>query len=158
MSTKEVILQGKAKWASLHRPDKFDAYSINLYMTDESIAVFNTLKLKTELKKDEDGYYAKFRCPLQKMMRGKLVALPRPAVVDKDHRPIETIVGNGSDVTLKLDWYDYKSPKGEKGYAVRLTGVRVDNLVEYEADRDMTKDEQQLVGGMSDKPVQMPAW
>ena len=51
-----------------------------------------------------------------------------PNVVDADKQPWdpEVLIGNGSDITVKLDvWVGHKAKK------IRWDGLRVDNLVEY---------------------------
>jgi len=53
-----------------------------------------------------------------------------PKVVDSegDTWDEDTLIGNGSDITVKLDvWLGTKAKK------IRWEGVRIDNLVEYEA-------------------------
>lgn len=155
MPTKYAYLQGKAKWASFARPDKFGAWSLQLYMTPESIEKFKAMGLKTELKKDEDGYYARFKCDTEKEIKGKKIAFPRPLVVDSNGIPTEQHIGNGSDVTIKLDHYSYRSPKGDTGWAARLSGVRIDNLVVYERERDGTEEEAQQLGKIQQQPPQL---
>lgn len=155
MPTKHVYLQGKAKWVNIFRPDKFGSWSLQLYMTPESIEKFKTMGLRTELKKDEDGYYAKFKCDVQKEIRGKKIAFPRPMVVDLEGKPTEVHIGNGSDITIKLDHYNYRSPKGETGWAARLSGVRIDNLVEYERERDASEEDNAQLANIQSQPPQI---
>src|SRR6476620_8282057 len=133
MATKEVFLSGKAKWAHTGRPDKYGRYSIVLYPDSASLQKINDLKAATPailntLKKDEDGYFMKFTCEPNKNIGGKVVVF-QVAVLKPDGAPLtESLIGNGSDVTIKLEYYTYR--KGE-GAAVRLKAVRVDNLVPY---------------------------
>jgi hypothetical protein len=51
-----------------------------------------------------------------------------PKVVDTDNQEWdpEVLIGNGSDITVKLNVW-----KGTKATKVRWEGVRVDSLVEY---------------------------
>ena len=52
-----------------------------------------------------------------------------PKVVDAENKPWdeEVLVGNGSDITVKLNIW-----KGTKVTKVRWDGIRVDNLIPYE--------------------------
>lgn len=56
-----------------------------------------------------------------------------PEVIDSDNNPWnrDVLIGNGSDVTVKLDVWE-----GKKAKKIRWEGLRVDNLVEYEAPED----------------------
>lgn len=156
---KQVYLQGKAKWARLSHPDPWGNFKITLYLNNESVEKFRALGVKNVLKKDEDGYHVVLRRPQQKMMRGKVVGLAPPTLVDKDGMPMrDIIIGNGSDVTVKLDLYEYYPPGSkEKEKAMRMSGVRVDNLVPYtpahrdEFDAYNTK-------GLDEQPDQEEGW
>lgn len=52
-----------------------------------------------------------------------------PKVVDADGKTWneETLIGNGSDITVKINVW-----RGDKATKIRWDGVRVDSLVEYE--------------------------
>lgn len=156
MPTKHVYLSGKAKWARVSTPDPWGNFKVTLYPNPESIEKFKGLGVKNVMKRDEDGDFVVLRCPQQKMIRGKIVAFPPPLVVNKEGNPMRDIlIGNGSDVTVKIDHYTYKSPFGEAGKAIRLSGIRVDNLVPYTADRDMEADEERQVGKLDEQPEQL---
>lgn len=156
---KQVYLQGKAKWARLGRPDEWGNYKINLYLNNESVEKFRNLGTKNVLKKDEDGYFCTLRRPESKLMRGKVVGLAPPTVVDKDGMPMrDVMLGNGSDVTVKLDLYEYYPPGSkEKAKAMRMSGVRVDNLVPY-ARTDRDEYDAYNVKGLDDQPAQEEGW
>lgn len=156
-----IWLQGKAKWAKLSAPDKYGNWSIQVYPTPKSLEEFRALKEKRNLlnqeKRDDDGSYFIFRRPTQKMMRGKVVGFAPPEVLKADgESPLrESIIGNGSDVTVKVEVYGYTPPGASKqSYATRLNSVRVDNLVPF-SNTSFDPDQQQLVAGMSDQPPQV---
>lgn len=155
MTNTEVYFQGKAKWARLIRPDdKFNKWSIQLYLNPESLEKLRELQaegVKNPIKKDEDGYFANFSCPVNKLMRGKVVAFTAPKVVDKDGVPYEKQIGNGSDVTIKCEKYTHGTPTGGKAAAIRLKAVRIDNLVEFEQERDFTDNEKEAVAGLKEQ-------
>jgi len=54
-----------------------------------------------------------------------------PTVIDEESRTWEpeTLIGNGSDITVKLDVW-----QGNKATKIRWEAVRVDNLIPYEGD------------------------
>lgn len=151
---KEIFLKGKAKWVHTARPDmKYGKYSMVLYPDEDSLNKIKELKDATPgilntLKKDDEGYCMKFSCDPQKVIAGKMQVFT-VSVVKPDGNPLtEALVGNGSDVTIKLEWYTYR--KGE-GAAVRLKAIRVDNLVPFMAQRDFDDETQKTVSGLSEQ-------
>ena len=158
MTKEYVYLQGKAKWANrLARPDeKFNRWSVVLYPNAESLEKFKALGTKNVVKKDDDGYNITLSRPVNKMMRGKLIAFTPPEVIDKDKQPLTAAIGNGSDVTVKIEAYSYTPPTGGKAKAIRLESVRVDNLIPFEPDTDYPDPAQtEAVAGLKDQPEQL---
>jgi hypothetical protein len=162
-----VYVSGKAKWAHLVRPkqwsDETPAWEITLYPNQESYAKILELKeppsIKNVLKKDDDGYFIKFKRVTElKKKDGRRIGLEPPFVVKDDGMtPLtETLVGNGSDVTCKLEVYRHRGPEGPRsGRAARLVGVRVDNLVPFNVTRDLTDREAKMQEGVKDQPAQL---
>lgn len=165
MAKKEYYFQGKSKYSKVLMPDlEYQCWSQPLYLTQESYEQFMKLKEPTgeiagimnEVKKEEDGYFVNFRRPMTKTYQGKLQSFAPPVVVDKDGKPWEgrNLIGNGSDLTVKVEWYPFTSPfTKKKGSAIRLVSVRVDNLVPYEAKKDYSDIEVQAVKGLDTKPA-----
>jgi hypothetical protein len=105
-----------------------------------------------EVKKDEDGYSVMFKRPMEKWG----TQLTPPQMMDKDGNPWKgELIGNGSDITVKVECYQYKKPfnKG-KGRAIRLAAVRVDNLIPFER-REMTGEQLRQVKGLDEQPPQL---
>lgn len=128
MATEYLYLRGKAKWAQLTSPDKeYDNFKINLYLDDDSKAIFAESGLQLTPKTDEDGEYVVFRRPNYKQIKKDLVHFGAPNVIDTEGRPVNQLVGNGSEVVIKVVVYDSKKGKGH-----RLETVQVTNLVPYE--------------------------
>lgn len=153
-----VYLKGKAKWAHrLFQPDlEFNKWSTVLYPDKESLEKIRDLQaegVKNVLKKDDDGYYTTFSRPTQKLMKGKVVAFTPPVVTDKDGQPFTDPIGNGSDITIKLEVYQHGTPGGGKAKAARLMAVRVDNHVPFEQERDFTDEQMGLVSGLNEQPA-----
>lgn len=63
-------------------------------------------------------------------------------VMLKDGTPYDGLIGNGSDGVVKLEVYRHKTPGGGEAKAARLMAIRVDELIPYEANRDMQKDQE----------------
>lgn len=151
---------GKAKWVRAKTPDpKFGKWNMTLYPYDEDLKKFQELQAEgvlTRLKKDDDGYYFQVSRPVNKMMKGTLVQFPSPKVIDKDGVVLEDNVGNGSDVTVKVQVYSYPKPTGGWGKAIRWEALKVNNLVPFKSDSfkdQMSKDQ---VAGLQEQPE--PVW
>lgn len=145
MATDNVYLQGKAKWVRVATPDMYGKYAMVLYPNEESLDKIKKLKeirtvngkqyegLKNKLKRDEDGDYMSFSCPSEKIIRGARRLYAAPMILDENNLPIHIGVGNGSEVTIKLEVYTYNPPASKMGgSAARLISVRVDKLVPYD--------------------------
>lgn len=165
--TTYVFLQGKAKWAKLVTPDtKFGSqWSVQLYPNDESYQKILDLKenkgevsgVLNVVKKDEDGYNISLKRQTQRLIKGKMVGFTPPVILEADGTsPLRNaLIGNGSDITCKVQLYRYKKPAGGFGQAIRLESVRVDNLIPYESKRDFDEDEQRQTKGIDGQPAQL---
>lgn len=159
-----VFLSGKAKWARLVQPDlKYKVWSVVLYLNTESYEKIMALKetkgetqgILNVIKKDEDGYYCTLKRPTERSYQGQLRGMNPPVVVSADGKTMFTEnIGNGSDITCKLEYYKYKKPTGGRGSAIRLFSVRVDNLVPYETKKDFNEEQTQAVSGLLEQPKQ----
>lgn len=142
-------------WCRPHMVDKFGNWKTGIYLTPESVTKVKELQvrgLKNTLTENEDGVYMQFNRPQQKNYSGKVIGLVPPEVVDRDGLPLkETLIGNGSDITLKLEVYGFKR---FPGIAARWMAVKVDNLVPFVRPTDFTEDEEKAVRGLTDQPAQ----
>jgi hypothetical protein len=164
--TEFVFVQGKGSWIKTVTPNKFGKWACTLHPTAPSLETIKQLKedgIKNELKKDEHDYYITFNRPVSKEFRGKIQGFQPPRVLDGtkklpdgSHPPLDERVGNGSDVTLKLEVYKHKTPSGGEAKAARLLSIRVDNLVPYNVPRDFDEDDQRAIKGLTDQPAQQP--
>ncbi len=156
-----VYIQGKAAWCRFVTPNQWGKWSCQIHPNAEGLEVIRDMQgrgAKNVLKKDDDGYFCNIGRPVSKeyVKSGTIQAFDAPIVVDKEGKPLDgSTVGNGSDVTLKVEWYEHKTPGGGKAVALRLESVRVDNLVPYEPDRDMTSHDKEAVAGLKDQPEQL---
>lgn len=157
--------KGKCKWANkLFVPDQlYKCWSLLVYPDQESYDKVLELKAGKEgvqgilnvIKKDDEGYNITFKRPTEKLMKGKLMAFLPPVILQADGTPWnkDTAIGNGSDVTCKIEWYSYKRPTGGQGSAIRLESVRIDSLVPFEKTTDFPPAEQKLADGLTDQPA-----
>jgi len=154
-------VQGKASWVRVVKPDTtFNVWTVTIHPTPESLDKIRDWQaegLKNQLKKDEDGYYTKFRCPVSRERKdGSIWTFLPPETLDKDGKPMDgSVIGNGSDVTLKLEVYEHNTPGGGRAIAARLVGVRVDNLVPFDPETDFRPDEMARVEGLKEQPEQL---
>jgi hypothetical protein len=156
---------GKAKWVRAVTPDQqYNKYSMMLYPDPPSLAKIWELKkgtggIKNPIGKDDDGEYIRLSRPASKLMRGKIVTFAPPVVLDRDNNPLprDTMVGNGSDVTCKVEVYGYSAPgASSKSNALRWEALRVDNLIPYTRD-DFDDGQKEQVEGLPEQ-ANLPAF
>lgn len=152
---------GKCKWARTSAPDQWGNWKVTLYPTPETLEEIRELQtqgLKTTIQKDEDGYYVTLRRPQEKNYGGKIKGFAPPVVLNADGSPAGNVmIGNGSDVTVKVEVYKYNIPasNGKKGVAIRMEAIRINNLVPYEKD-SFPEDQALQVKGLDEQP--QPIW
>lgn len=162
-ANKEDYLSGKAKWAKLHKPDlKYKKWSIVLYPDAPSLEKIRAWKemvgpIKNVIKRDEDGDSITLNRPTSKDYRSGIRTFTPPIILDSSKKlpdgsfmPLAdgVLIGNGSDVTCKLEIYSYKSPVGAREHALRLVSVLVNELVPYVPAKDFTDMEKESVEGL----------
>ena len=127
MASSYYYLTGKAKWAKLFKPDdKYKNWQIQVYMDEPSMKTFEESGMTMTKKTDEDGSFVTFRRPEAKVIKDELVKFEPPTVLDAEGNKLDQLVGNGSDVTVKVIVYDTMKGKGH-----RLEAVKVNKLVPY---------------------------
>lgn len=158
MKTESVYLAGKAKWARFNTPDEYGFWGVVLYFAEGS----PTYKIITDLKeqglmnhinKDEDGCFVKLRRPTSREYKGKVKGFAPPVVLEADGKSLcRELVGNGSDITCKMEVYGFTNPSSKKpAIAWRLDTVRVDNLVIYAPQKDMDPAQLKQIEGMAEQ-------
>lgn len=151
MATKYLVLQGKTKWFRYDKPNEWDKWAHVLYPDPDSLKKIQELMvsdnefqaIKNTLKKDDDGYYLTISRPIRIRRKGREEAMNPPYVFERDGTtPFVGLVGNQSDITTKIEVYDYAVPGMKaRGRAIRWFSSKIDNLVPYEGTRDNTKDQ-----------------
>jgi hypothetical protein len=114
------------------RQDKYGKWSVNLYVDPEGRKLIKQAGLKLKPTEDDDGnlFYRFSKKP------SSWDDSP-PLVFDADGEAFEGEVGNGSDVTIKIEVYSFKAgvdangnPYSE-GKGHRWQSTRIDNLIPY---------------------------
>jgi hypothetical protein len=153
-----VYITGKCKWARTFNPDPtYNKWSITIWPANNAeLTKIHDLKAKgirNELKKDDEGYYMTFSRPLKIQLRnGGVKAMTAPITLDKDGKALTELVGDGSDVTVKLDTYGGKGDYG-KYFAARLDSIRVNNLIPYTKE-SMDEESKARVAPLEEQPQQ----
>lgn len=154
-----VFIQGKVAWVKAVDPNKFGDWSFQIHPDNKSLEMIRDWQsqgLKNILKKDDDGYFITFKRPPYITRMGKRVPLNPPKIIDKDGNPLPGLtIGNGSDATVKLEVYRHKTPSGGKALAARWDSMRIDNLVEFNRDRDFPQEEKEQIAGLVEQPEQI---
>jgi hypothetical protein len=160
-NTEFVYVQGKGKWIRTKGINEWGKWTATIYPIPADLEKIKKLQeqgLKNHLKKDEDGYFMSFSRPFEKEFRDKngttrKVGFTAVEVVDDKGLPFDGLIGNGSDVTLKLEVYQHGTPGGGKAKAARLLGIRIDNLVPFSRD-DFNDTELRATDGLDKVPAQ----
>lgn len=160
-NTDYVYVQGKLSWVKFDIPNEWGKWTATIHPNEKSLEIIRGLQgegMKNILKKDDDGYYTTFSRPTQRMMKGKVIGMAPPEVLQADGKtPLKGIlIGNGSDGVLKLEVYSHGTPGGGKAKAARLMSIKVDNLIPFELKRDFDETQQLAVEGLAEqKPEQL---
>lgn len=154
-----IYLQGKVSWFRAKSPNQWNKWSTQLHPDTKSLELIREKQaegVKNQLKKDDDGYYLNISRPVTKETQsGKILSFEPVKVFDKDGNPLDVNIGNGSDATLKVEVYEHATPGGGKAKAMRWVSARIDNLIPFEADRDLNEGEAKAENGLRNQPEQL---
>jgi hypothetical protein len=155
-------LKGKVKWFRPYTVDQFGKWNHVLYPDADSLEVIRDLQgkgAKNSVKKDEDGWYLNISRPEQKVYefpngQKKVIDFAAPVIVNSENQPWprDLAVGNGSEVTTKIEIYEHGTPGGGKAHAFRWAGTRIENHIPWEKEKDFKPDEEKAVKGLIDQP------
>ncbi len=146
MATKTLYVEGTAMWVKAKTPDpEYGHFSMDLYPNKKGLKIIQDAKLEIEPRIKDDKTFYKLRRPDTKMIKDELVKFGPPKVVlntgkvdDKGipiTEPFDGLVGNGSEVTVKISAYTAGKFNGH-----RLEAIRIDKLIEYKPDRSAVAD------------------
>lgn len=128
--TQYAYFNGPCKWAKVYKPDdKFGdpMWSIVLYLDEENMENFRKTGMTMKPKTDEDGDFVTFRRKQFQNFKNERKEFDPPAVFDKNNEPFSELIGNGSEVTVKVEYFNTRN-----GVGSRLVSVRVENHIPYE--------------------------
>lgn len=132
-----IKVTGKVKWAHrLFNPETFnDKTTWNVEFYPDDIDIFYALQrqgMKNVIKKDDDGFHLKLSRPVEKPTRKGVLKFDPPKIKGPDPDEPPTSIGNDSKVEVDLSVYEHTIPGStKKAKAIRLEGVTVTELVEY---------------------------
>ncbi len=133
MSTQYFTFSGTLKWAKVYKPDpKYDNFTVDLYMDEESWDRFNKTGLSLSPREDMDGKYIRFRRPNKKLIKNEVAEFGPPEVIyvqgfnPQDYGGGHPLIGNGSKGEISIVVYDTIKGKGH-----RLNRVTVTDLIPY---------------------------
>lgn len=149
MATTYHFADGTIMWAKgLATVDpKFETYNASLEVSKEVADRLKAAGCAAEFHPVEDRFSFKIkksatRIQIDKVTKAKSIVPagpPRVFLTDPNGQDVDLdpkTVGNGSEVTVKLEMYD--TSKGGKG--TRLMAVRVNNLIEFVPNEENTAD------------------
>ena len=127
MARETAVVQGKAYWAKLNTPDQMsEKYQMDICnLSDIAITSLKKHGVIPKNRDDERGEFitarSKFDVP----------------VVNSDKEDMNgTLIGNGSDVKVKIGFNKDHPMVSQYGTSMYLNKVMVTNLVAYERDTD----------------------
>ena len=127
MARETAVIQGKAYWAKLSTPDSMsDKYQIDVCnLSDDTLDNLKKHGVIPKNRDDERGTFitarSKFDVP----------------VINSDKEGMNgTLIGNGSDVKVKIGFNKDHPMVSQYGTSMYLNKVMVTNLVAYERDTD----------------------
>ena len=131
------VIQGKAYWASVMRPNTtFDSdgvWTVDVSLDAKNKKIAEGDKLTIKNKGDDRGDYVTVR----RNVRRKDGSFNKaPQVMDSKKSVMkETLIGNGSEVSVLYTTYDWEF-KGRSGTNADLRAIQVKNLVPYQNDTE----------------------
>ena len=142
MNAEYIKVKGKLRWTkALQVAETWDGpngpeshWNVTVYPDSPSLEIIRELQgdgLKNKLKKDEDGWFVKFKRPTKRTIGGKKVDFEAPELT-LNGEPLKEFIGNGSDAEVTLEVYKHRTPGGGNSVAARLVSVNVTSLVPYE--------------------------
>lgn len=125
-------VKGIAYWASIQSPNmRFTPqYQIDLAISDKSAETLKDLGAKI---KDKD--YGKVVAFKRKVTKKDETPAEKPYLIDKDGNPLNSLIGNGSEVIVEFGRYEWSNTFGS-GIGFDLRGVQVLELVPYNEEDD----------------------
>lgn len=169
MASEYIYLKGKGSWIRPHQLNEWGKWAMVLHPDNEGLEIIRNLQaegVKNEIKKDDDGWHVRLGRPGEITVKGVKRGMKPPMVWDGSRPlpdgqgfmpfPPDKLIGNGSDVVVKMEVYSHgvKGSPGKKAKAMRWESVRVDNLIPYDAPKDMLQDQKEDTASYNNIPKQ----
>jgi hypothetical protein len=107
------------------------AYSLDLFPDTNSLSIIQGLGLRNKPKLGDGGkLYFSFKAPVKNQYTGEVYE--KPTVDMEDGTPYPDLIGNGSEITVKLLVESGTSKQFGKWTRSRVLGIRIHNLIKYE--------------------------
>lgn len=140
MATQYISFRGKAHYCKPYEAQidrgfedkdegRFANWNTGLILDDQTLVAYNALNL-SQVKVKEGNRVTFKRAEFKKDKDGNLEALGTPRVTLPDGADEGSAIGNGSDVSISIEVFDY-TYKNRPGRAARWNAVTVHELVEY---------------------------
>ena len=129
-----TTVRGLITWAFLTKPDQYGKFSFNLLINEEEKDKLTKAipSVKPPYAKDANTGLWQLKLGRKSVaMDGKKMQPIR--LVDSQKTPINTILGNGSEVNVSLSEYNY-THQGKQGWKFNVNTVQLIKLVPYEKD------------------------
>lgn len=138
---------GEAKWFSVHKPDRFNNYTVELYLDDspQSHKFFDFIMNFGEGSKpitalQDGGFKVKLKSKSKGIKKDMTVyEINPPAIYNNLGKRMEAeelarlSVGNGTKMRAKIEVSDYEF-QGKKGVKLQLKSVQIVELIEFGGD------------------------
>lgn len=124
-----MIARGIAMWARVKDPDvRYEpCWKIDVLLEEPEAKRLKAAGIKVK-RNDDDVFVLKVKRLVTK--RKGTGNNPPPEVVDKQDKPFDTLIGNGSEVIVQFGVYTWKNTFGS-GTGLDLQKIQVVNLVPY---------------------------
>lgn len=167
MATEYVFLTGKGSWIRPEVINEWGKWAMVLHPDTASLEIIRELQsegVKNVIGKDDDGYFVRISRPAEYRTKGQLKGLSPPLMFDGTkplpgggYAPlVGQMIGNGSDVVVKMEVYTHGIPgqPGKKAKAMRWHSCRIDTLVPFQR-KDFDETMGNAVEGFDKQPKQI---
>jgi hypothetical protein len=137
MTTQTAYFTGPCKWAKVYKPDDTfgdPIWSIVVYLDDSNLENFQKTGMAMSPKTDDEGTFVTFRRRQFQNFKNERKEFPPPEVINAEGAPFSEMIGNGSTVTVKVEFFPTK-----RGVGSRLLKVRVDEHIPYVSESAATQ-------------------
>ena len=136
--SEQFKISGKAYWAKVTKADENGKFTMDISTSPDVKTNLKSLGIKVKNKDKEDAEFNEDPANKgkQRIIRGDYVSLTSkfaPKIFGRDGTTeiTNTLIGNGSDVNVAAEVFEWVSPSGKKGKSLGLRKIQIVNLIEY---------------------------